>query len=93
MATPTTTRRSLSVVTDRKPLRQLVPPDPPMLPFALVGTGAWLVLGLVLLALRPTLARGGNENWIGICFAGALLGLVGTAVMVIHDRNRSRRRG
>jgi hypothetical protein len=63
-----------------------------MVPFAVVGTAIWLLLGLVLLAIRPTLRAGGNEEWIGICFAGALLGLPGIATMVIHDRNRRRRR-
>lgn len=63
-----------------------------MVPFAAAGTALWLVLGLVLLALRPTLARGGNEDWPVICFTGAALGLVGTALMVIHDRNRAARR-
>jgi hypothetical protein len=77
-------------VTDREPLRRLIPPDPPMLPLAVAGTVTWLVLGLVLLALRPTLERGGNEGWIGICFTGAALGLVGVAVMAVHDRNRGR---
>jgi uncharacterized membrane protein YhhN len=63
-----------------------------MVPIAAAGTAIWLVLGLVLLALRPTLARGGNEDWPIICFAGAALGLVGTALMVVHDRNRAARR-
>jgi hypothetical protein len=63
-----------------------------MLPFALVGTGLWLVLGLVLLAIKPTLERGGNGDWPTICFTGAGLGLVGIAMMAIHDRNRRRRR-
>jgi hypothetical protein len=78
-------------VTDAPP-RKLMPLDPPMLPFAVVGTAIWVVLGLALLLLRPTLRAGGNEEWIGICFAGALLGLPGMATMVIHDRNRRRRR-
>jgi hypothetical protein len=63
-----------------------------MLPFALAGTAIWLVLGLILLAIRPTLRAGGNEEWIGICFAGALLGLPGIATMFVHDRNRRHRR-
>jgi hypothetical protein len=78
-------------VTKAQP-RKLVPLDPPMLPFAVVGTASWLALGLMLLLLRPTLRAGGNEEWIAICFAGALLGLPGIATMVIHDRNRRRRR-
>lgn len=73
--------------------RRLTPLDPPMVPLAVAGTLTWLVLGLVLLALRSTLAQGGNEGWIGICFTGAALGVVGTAVMVVHDRNRARRSG
>lgn len=72
-------------------LRRLVPADPPMVPLAAAGTAIWLVLGLVLLALRPALARGGNEGWITICFTGAALGVVGIGVMALHDRNRRRR--
>ena len=59
-----------------------------MLPLAVAGTVTWLVLGLVLLALRGTLAAGGNEGWIGICLTGAALGLVGIGVMALHERNR-----
>jgi hypothetical protein len=62
-----------------------------MVPLAVAGTVIWFVLGLVLWALRSTLAKGGNEGWIAICFAGAALGLVGIAVMAVHDRNRARR--
>jgi hypothetical protein len=62
-----------------------------MVPFAVAGTVLWLLLGLILLALRSTLAKGGNENWPVICFTGAGLGLVGIAIMVVHDRNRRRR--
>ena len=74
-----------------EPLRRLTPPDPPMVPLAVAGTVTWLVLGLVLLALRPTLERGGNEGWIGISFAGAAFGVLGICVMALHDRNRRRR--
>ncbi len=73
------------------PLRRLIPPDPPMVPLAVAGTVIWLVLGLILLALRSTLARGGNEGWITICFAGAAFGVVGIGIMALHDRNRRRR--
>ena len=74
-------------------LSRLSPLDPPMLPFAIAGTALWLVLGLVLLAIKPTLERGGNGDWPTICFTGAALGVVGIAMMAIHDRNRRRRRG
>jgi hypothetical protein len=92
--TTTTTGRSLSVVTEpeRKPLRRLTPLDPPMLPLAVGGTVVWLVLGLVLLAMRSVLAEGGNESWIAICFAGAGFGLIGMGMMAVHDHNRSTRR-
>lgn len=78
-------------MSDREPLRRLTPLDPPMVPLAVGGTALWFVLGLVFLALRPTLAEGGNENWAVICFTGAGLGLVGVAIMAVHDRNRARR--
>ena len=79
-------------MTERGPLRRLTPLDPPMAPLAVGGTLLWLVLGLILLTLRSTLAKGGNEGWITICFTGAALGLIGIAMMLIHDRNRARRR-
>jgi hypothetical protein len=75
-------------VTERSRLRRLTPLDPPMVPIAVAGTVLWLVLGLVLLALRPTLAGGGNEDWPIICFTGAGFGLIGIVVMAIHDRRR-----
>jgi hypothetical protein len=62
-----------------------------MVPFAVAGTVLWLVLGLILLAIRPILARGGNEDWPVICFAGAGLGLIGIGLMAVHDRGRSAR--
>ena len=90
-----TPRRSLSVVTppaSQQPRKQLTPSDPPMVPFAVTGIAIWLVLGLIFLAMRPTLADGENERWIAIAFAGVLLGLPGLGLMIIHDRNRARRR-
>jgi hypothetical protein len=75
-----------------QPQRQLEPPDLPMVPFALAGLAIWAVLGLVMLAFRSTLDAHGHGNWITICLAGFLIGLPGLATMVVHDRNRSRRR-
>ncbi|MBX6749651.1 MAG: DUF2530 domain-containing protein [Micromonosporaceae bacterium] len=80
-------------MTERSRLRRLSPLDPPMVPFAVAGTVLWLVLGLGFLAIRPTLARGGNEDWPVICFTGAGLGLVGIVLMAIHDRGRARQSG
>jgi hypothetical protein len=74
------------------PLRQLPSLDPPMVPFVLGGMGVWLLLGLVGLALRSTLAEQGREHWITICFAGFLVAIPGLALMIVHDRNRRRRR-
>jgi hypothetical protein len=73
-------------------LRQLAPLDPPMVPFVLVGMGVWLLLGLIGLALRSTLAEQGREHWITICFAGFLVAIPGLALMIVHDSNRRRRR-
>ena len=72
--------------------KQVPPLDPPMLPFPAVGMGVWAVIGLIFVAIRPTLAAHGHENWIAICVAGFFLGLPGMALMVVHDRNRRRRR-
>jgi hypothetical protein len=63
-----------------------------MVPFVAVGIGIWLVLGLIFLAIRPTLVAGGNDGWIGICVAGVLWALPGLGLMIIHDRNRRTRR-
>jgi hypothetical protein len=68
------------------------PLDPPMVPFAVVGIAIWAVLGLALLPFHDWLARHGHTNWLWICLAGVLLGFVGLAVMVGHDRRRRARR-
>jgi hypothetical protein len=67
------------------------PLDPPMVPFAVVGIVIWAVAGLALLPLRGWLDRHGHGNWLAICLAGFLLGFVGLAVMVVHDRHRRAR--
>lgn len=62
------------------------PLDPPMLPFAVVGTLAWAVVGLVLLAADAP------ARWQRMCLAGFLLGLLGIALMALRDRRRRARR-
>ena len=63
-----------------------------MVPFAVVGIALWAVLGVALLPFHGWLARHGHTNWLWTCLAGVLLGFVGLAVMVGHDRRRRARR-
>ncbi|WP_373688163.1 DUF2530 domain-containing protein [Actinoplanes aureus] len=75
---------ALTVVTGTKPRPE--PLDPPMLPFALVGVAAFAV------ALLATWLAEAPDEWVEICLAGLLWGIPGTLTMVVHDRNRKRRR-
>ncbi len=69
------------------------PLDPPMVPFAVAGLVAWAVAGLVLLVFfRDWLRETGRTDWLWICLAGFLVGLVGLATMLRHDADRRRRR-
>lgn len=63
-----------------------------MVPFVAGGLIVWAVVGVILLALRSTLVAHGHEEWLRICVAGFLVGLPGLALMIVHDRNRRRRR-
>lgn len=74
------------VTTPPKPL------DPPMVPFAIAGIALWVVAALIMLPFRDELAAHGHGNWFGIAVAGALWGIPGGLTMVVHDRNRRRRR-
>lgn len=62
-----------------------------MTPFAIAGTALWALAGLVLLPFSTTLAADGHTWWLWTCVAGFVSGLVGTAVMVRHDRRRRQR--
>lgn len=75
---------ALAVVTGTKP--RPAPLDPPMVPFALAGVAAFAV------ALLATWLGGAPDNIVQICLAGLGWGLPGTLTMVVHDRNRKRRR-
>lgn len=65
----------------REPIR---PVDPPLLPFAVAGTGIWAVAGLALLA------AGAPDGWLWTCLAGFLLGLGWVALTAARDRRRRR---
>jgi hypothetical protein len=68
--------------------REPPPPlDPPMVPFALTGTAAWVVLGLI------GLAAGAADGLLWTALAGVLVGLALLGLMVVHDRGRNRRAG
>jgi hypothetical protein len=73
-------------------LRQIKPLDPPMVPFVLIGMAIWALLAGVLLPLRASLDAHGHGDWIRICIAGFIVALPGLGLMIIHDRNRQRRR-
>jgi drug/metabolite transporter (DMT)-like permease len=81
---------ALSAVTGTKPRPE--PLDPPMVPFALAGLGAFLLAGLVGLIFRDWLADHGHTDWLWICLGGFLVGLPGLATMIRHDRHRRARR-
>jgi Protein of unknown function (DUF2530) len=54
-----------------------------MVPFALAGTGVWVVVGLVLLV------AGAPEEWLWTCLAGVVLGLALLVPMIIRDKRRN----
>jgi hypothetical protein len=68
------------------------PLDPPMVPFAVGGMVLWVVAALITLLFRDRLDAAGHGSWLSICVAGVLWGLPGLATMLVHDRNRRRRR-
>jgi hypothetical protein len=75
---------ALDAVTGTKPRPE--PLDPPMVPFALGGMGAFAVAGVVLLI------AGAPAQWLWTCLAGFLWGIPGLLTMLRHDADRRRRR-
>jgi hypothetical protein len=53
-----------------------------------IGTGAWVVLLVVLLFLHDTLKAHHTTWWYGVCAAGIALGVAG---LIVTTRRRSRR--
>jgi hypothetical protein len=71
------------------------PPDPQPLDVdgvlaVTVGTGAWVLAFVVLLAVRGDLVAQGREWWLWTCLTGAGLGLVGLAYC-LRRRSQMRR--
>lgn len=56
----------------------------------LVGIGVWLVALVVCLVDRERLVAHGDGWWVGVCLAGAGLGVVGLAHL--HRQELRRRR-
>jgi hypothetical protein len=52
----------------------------------IAGTGLWLLGFLVLLPFWGWLGRHDHRVWLWTCLAGAVLGLVGYALMAKHRR-------
>jgi hypothetical protein len=79
-------------VTDNAQRPTPKPLDPPMTPFAIGGIVLWGIAALVMLGLHDRLRDAGHGTWLPICVAGVLWGFPGLATMLVHDRNRRRRR-
>jgi hypothetical protein len=69
-----------------QPKPRVEPLDPPMVPFALAGMAGFVIAGVIVLLAH------GPHRWLDICVAGFLSGIPGLITMLIHDRNRRRRR-
>ena len=63
-----------------------------MVPFVLTGMAVWLVLALLCLIFKDTLDAQGRGQWLSICVAGFVVAIPGLGLMIVHDRNRARRR-
>ena len=71
-------------VTEPKP--RVEPLDPPMVPFAVAGMAAFAVAALIIWLAN------GPDRWLAVCGTGVLVGIPGLVTMIVHDRNRRRRR-
>ena len=57
-----------------------------MVPFAVAGLAAFAIAGVIVWL------AGGPDSWLQTCIAGFLVGIPGLITMIVHDRNRRRRR-
>lgn len=57
-----------------------------MVPIAVVGTLLWTVALILTQIFREELADSGREWWGACALTGVILGLIGTAMMVVADR-------
>jgi hypothetical protein len=57
-----------------------------MVPFAVAGLAAFAIAGLLVWLAN------GPDSWFDTCVAGFLVGIPGLITMLVHDRNRRRRR-
>jgi hypothetical protein len=57
-----------------------------MVPFAIAGLAAFAIAGVAIWLTN------GPDTWLQTCIAGFLVGLPGLLTMIVHDRNRRRRR-
>lgn len=57
-----------------------------MTPIAVGGTLLWTIAWIVAQLFRDELADSGREWWIACALCGVVLGVLGTAVMVVMDR-------
>ena len=51
-----------------------------------LGTAVWTVLAVVLCTQRSSLDAEGRGWWLGVCVAGAVLGLIGLPYVVARRR-------
>jgi Protein of unknown function (DUF2530) len=57
-----------------------------MVPFAAAGLAAFALAAVIVWLAN------GPDSWLNTCVAGFLVGIPGLITMLIHDRNRKRRR-
>ncbi|MQM25716.1 DUF2530 domain-containing protein [Glycomyces albidus] len=62
-----------------------------MTPIAAAGTLLWTIALVLTQVFRDELADSGREWWVSCALTGVIVGLLGTAAMVIADRRHFRR--